>query len=72
MESDWARSQREGILCQLYGVDSSDGVQRLPHQAVQSQVVGAIDDFLFHQISPKDTAIKIAWLITSQEDINTP
>ncbi|KAF1849219.1 uncharacterized protein K460DRAFT_415625 [Cucurbitaria berberidis CBS 394.84] len=72
MTSTWAQTQRDGWLCDLYGIDSSDGTRSLPNDSVQSQLVSVLEAVLSGTSSPKDAAAKTALLIMSQVDVGTP
>ncbi|EDU42401.1 hypothetical protein TUN199_06660 [Pyrenophora tritici-repentis] len=71
MASEWAQSQREGWLCQLYGKDSVDDTRSLPSDSVQSKLVTILEKLLSNQTTPKDAATETASLILSQEDTET-
>ncbi|KAH8731032.1 hypothetical protein GQ44DRAFT_809006 [Phaeosphaeriaceae sp. PMI808] len=72
MTSNWAQTQHEGWLCELYGKDRNDGTRKLPHESVQSQLIDTLDELLSGKYSSKDSATKTATLIMSQRDVDTP
>jgi hypothetical protein len=72
MTAEWARSQREGWLCELYGVDNEDGTRVLPPDGVQFKLVSIMEKLLSFDISPSDAAAQTAALITTEKDVLTP
>lgn len=72
MAAEWARTQREGWLCELYGVDNEDGTRVLPPDGVQYNLVSIMEKHLSFDISPSDAAAQTASLIMTQKDVETP
>jgi hypothetical protein len=71
MTDAWAKGHREGWLCRFYGEDS-EGIRKLSEDSAQWQLVGVIEALLLGNVSPKASAAKTAFLITSQNDPDTP
>ncbi|KAH6615373.1 hypothetical protein C7974DRAFT_367648 [Boeremia exigua] len=72
MASDWARSQREGWLCRLYGTGEDDDNRVLPPDSIQARILNVLEGLLLQNISPRDAAAQTASHILSEEDISTP
>lgn len=72
MASEWAKSEREGWLCQLYGIDQDDGTRILPPDSIQSRMVDVLERVMSLDVSPKEGAAQTASLIMEQEDVDTP
>jgi hypothetical protein len=72
MTDAWAKGHREGWLCRFYGDGQSDGTRKLSEDSPQWQLVGVIETLLLGTVSPKDSAAKTAFLITSADDPDTP
>ncbi|KAJ4990054.1 hypothetical protein SVAN01_04517 [Stagonosporopsis vannaccii] len=72
MAKEWARDEREGWLCHLYGKDDEEGARNLPPDSVQHRLVDGLEGLLSHDVSPEDAAMQTASLIMSQEEISTP
>ena len=72
MAAEWARMQREGWLCKLYGVDNEDGTRVLPPDGVHVKLVSIMEKLLSLDISPSDAATRTAALIITQKDVHTP
>lgn len=72
MASEWAKSQREGWLCTLYGNDSDDGTRKLSQDSIQSRLVEIFEKLMADESSPKHAAKETASLILSQNDVGTP
>lgn len=72
MASEWARSQREGWLCYLYGEDNEDGTRTLSRDSVQYQLVDVLEHLLSFETSAKDAAAQTAFIMMAQKDVGTP
>ncbi|OSS45656.1 hypothetical protein B5807_09490 [Epicoccum nigrum] len=72
MAAEWIQMQREGWLCQLYGVDNEDGTRVLPPNGVHVKLVSIMEKLLSMDISPSDAATQTAALVMTQKDVHTP